>query len=65
MSFIVTVVDAAHRPDPYAEIEYNGERVAEAFVEDERMRVSFVDLEGSHMWGLRRGISSRHSHRLS
>lgn len=50
MSFTVTIVDADHRPDLYAEIEYDGERVAEAFTEDGRMRVAFVDLGGQPLW---------------
>lgn len=51
MSFSVTIVDADHRPDLYAEIEYDGELIAEAFVEERRMRVSLVDRDGGHMWG--------------
>jgi hypothetical protein len=51
VSFSVRIVDAGHRPDLFAEIEYDDELVAEAFVEDGRKRVSFVDLDGSHMWG--------------
>ena len=50
MSFSVTVVDAAHRPDVYAEIEHDGELVAEAFPEGGRMRVAFVDPEGQPLW---------------
>lgn len=50
MSLTVTIVDADHRPDLYAEIEYDGERIAEAFAEGGRMRIAFVGLDGSPMW---------------
>ncbi len=50
MSFSVRVVDAGHRPDLFAEIEYGEELMAEAFVEEGRMRITFVDLDGNHMW---------------
>jgi hypothetical protein len=50
MTFSVTVVDSDKRPDLYAELEYDGELVAEAFVEGERMRVAFVDVHGDPLW---------------
>lgn len=50
MSFSVTIVDAAHRPEVYAEIEYDGELIAEAFAEDGRMKVAFVGVDGRPLW---------------
>lgn len=50
MSFSVTIVDADDRADLCAEIEHDGERVAEAFAEGGRMRVAFVGLDGQPMW---------------
>ena len=50
MSFSVRIVDAEHRPEVYAEIEYDDELVGEAFVEEGRMKVAFVGLDGSPMW---------------
>lgn len=50
MNFSVRIVDADHRPEVYAEIEYDDELVAEAFVEEGLMKVAFVGLDGSPMW---------------
>lgn len=50
MSFSVRIVDAEHRPEVYAEIEYDDQLVAEAYVERGRMQVAFVGLDGSPMW---------------
>ena len=53
MTIQVTIVDADHRPDLYAELEYNGALVAEAFVEDGTMRMTFVGLDGGPLWTAR------------
>lgn len=50
MSFSVRMVDAEHRPDLYAEIEYDEELVAEVFVEGGQMRVAIVGLDGTSLW---------------
>ena len=50
MSFAITIVDAAHRPSVFAEIELDGELVAEVFAEAGRMRLAFVDPGGSIRW---------------
>lgn len=50
MRFSVRIVDAAHRPELYAEIEYDEELVAEAFVEDGQMHVAVVGLDGTQLW---------------
>lgn len=50
MSFSVRIVDSEHRPELYAEIEYDEELVAEAFVEDGQMRVAVVGLDGTELW---------------
>lgn len=50
MSFSVRIIDAEHRPEVYAEIEYDDELVAEAYVERGVMKVAFVGLGGTPMW---------------
>jgi hypothetical protein len=50
MSFSVRIVDAEHRSDLYAEIEYGGELVAEAFVEQGQMHIMIVSVDGTPMW---------------
>ncbi len=50
MSFAVTIVDAEHRASVFAEIEFDGEIVAEAFAEAGTMRVAFVDPGGDVLW---------------
>ncbi len=50
MSFTTTIVDAEHRPELYAEIEYDEDLIAEAFVEAGRMRIALMDLDGKPMW---------------
>lgn len=46
MSLAVTIVDAPHRPAVFAEIELDGELIAEAYVEAGRMRLAFIDPAG-------------------
>jgi len=50
MSLNVTIVDADHRASVFAEIELEGELVAEAYVEGETMRVAFTDSAGKELW---------------
>lgn len=50
MSFTVRVASAGHRPDVFAEIELDGELVAEAYVEVGRMMVALVDIAGEVLW---------------
>ncbi len=50
MSFTVRIASAGHRPDVFAEIELDGELVAEAYAERGRMMVALVDIEGEVMW---------------
>jgi len=40
-TFSVQVVDSNDRPDVYVEIEFGGELVAEAYVDEGEMRLSF------------------------
>lgn len=49
MTFAVTIVDASHRPNVFAEIELDGELIAEAYVEAGRMRLAFVDPSGGFL----------------
>lgn len=50
MSFTVRIASAGHRPDVFAEIELDGELVAEAFVEAGRMMISLTSMEGETLW---------------
>lgn len=50
MSFTVRIVSAGHRPDVFAEIELDGELVAEAYVEGGLMMIALAGVEGEVMW---------------
>ena len=50
MSFSVRLSSANHRPDIFAEIEYDGELVAEAFVESGQLMIALTDPGGKEMW---------------
>jgi hypothetical protein len=48
--FTVRIVSAPHRPEVYAEIELDGDLVAEAFADAGQMRLAFVGDGGQILW---------------
>jgi hypothetical protein len=43
-------VDAPHRPEIFAEVEYDGELVAEVFEAGEGLSIALVDHAGKPLW---------------